>query len=292
MGVAPPPGIRRALRVVAERDVEPSKSAPAGSSAPAKPVGKGRTTDPKPLPSVPLKHGKDPILEKSLELLGTQRGIVYGENHLSSATPDWVRSNLRSLKAVGVRILFVEIKNKNQPSISKFLSGKLSEKDFRSQILIGTTDGVVDLIVAAKKHSMNVVAMDVEDPTPGVKPRDPHQHRLEYANPAWAKAVNEQMAQQPGDVKYIMVAGNLHTNKAHDKYQGVDSLLGVPSIDIFDNSSAKNENKVARLIGLGPKYMIPDAAIRPEESKLVSAEADQSDFIGVVPDAAQRKSRP
>jgi hypothetical protein len=100
------------------------------------------------------------------------------------------------------------------------------------------------------------------------------------------------MARQPSDVKFIMVAGSAHTDKAHDKYEGVDSRLGVPSIDIFDNSTAKNDNEVARTSKLGPKYMVPDAAIRPDEITLVRAEEEQSDFIAVVPDAAPRKSKP
>jgi hypothetical protein len=173
------------------------------------------------------RQSNDPILKQSLELLGKHPGIVYGENHLSSATPDWVCSNLRSLKAAGATTLFLEIKNKNQPWISDFLKGKLSESDFRSRMK-GTTVcsdsvGMANLIVEAKKQSINVVAMDIEDPTPyviknGERVKDVYdEDRLEYSNPAWAKTVNDQMKQQSNGAKYIMIAGNGHTNKMNDK---------------------------------------------------------------------------
>jgi hypothetical protein len=241
------------------------------------------------------RQSNDPILKQSLELLGKHPGIVYGENHLSSATPDWVCSNLRSLKAAGATTLFLEIKNKNQPWISDFLKGKLSESDFRSRMK-GTTVcsdsvGMANLIVEAKKQSINVVAMDIEDPTPyviknGERVKDVYdEDRLEYSNPAWAKTVNDQMKQQSNGAKYIMIAGNGHTNKMNDKStRGVDSILNIPSIDIFSSSLARNENKAAD--ALGQKREIPDSAIRPDANTIVRGTVKASDFIAIVPDPA------
>ena len=241
------------------------------------------------------RQSNDPILKQSLELLGKHPGIVYGENHLSSATPDWVCSNLRSLKAAGATTLFLEIKNKNQPWISDFLKGKLSESDFRSRMK-GTTVcsdsvGMANLIVEAKKQSINVVAMDIEDPTPyviknGERVKDVYdEDRLEYSNPAWAKTVNDQMKQQSNGAKYIMIAGNGHTNKMNDKStRGVDSILNIPSIDIFSNSLARDANKDADT--LGRKHPIPNSAIRPHANTIVRGTVETSDFIAIVPDPA------
>jgi hypothetical protein len=235
-----------------------------------------------------LKQSNDPILKQSLELLGKYPGIVYGEACFSSATPDWARSNLGSLKAAGVTTLFVEIKNKNQPWISDFLKGKLDEDDFRSRMKRTTACsdlvGMANLIVEAKKLSINVVAMDVEDPTPHVMKdglrveNDYDKHRLQYSNPAWAKTVNE----KSNGAKYIMIAGNAHTNKINDpSLRGVDSILNIPSIDIFSNDLAINENKVADI--LGRKHDIPDSAIRPDANTIVRGTVETSDFIAVVP---------
>jgi hypothetical protein len=241
-----------------------------------------------------MKQGKDPILKQSLELLGKYPGIVYGENHLSSATPDWVRSNLRSLKAAGVTTLFLEIKNKNQPWISDFLKGKLGESEFRSRMKgTGCLDsvGMANLIVEAKKLSINVVAMDIEDPTPYVMKNgqlvkdDYDEDRLQYSNPVWAKTVNEQMKPQSNGAKYIMIAGNGHTNKMNAKsYRGVDSILNIPSIDIFSSSLARNENKAAEALGI--EHPIPDSAIRPNANTIVRGTDETSDFIAVVPNPA------
>jgi hypothetical protein len=261
-------------------------------------VRKGRVTDTKPIPSVPLKPS--PIRDQVLKLFEKYRGVVVGKKHTTSAAPDWIRRNFGSFKDAGVKLLFVEIKNKYQPLINDFLNGNLgnneksNEDAFRNKMqAIELSDkGVVNLIIEAKRlKDINVVAYDIE--TPNVFTKDgiikDDKHRLEYANPAWRVAVNEQMVQQPSDVKFVMLVGDLHINKAHGKKdEGVNSLLDVPSIKIYDNSDAKNENESARIIGFGPKYMIPDSAISPNEEKLVPGLPDQSDYIGIVPDAPQK----
>lgn len=233
----------------------------------------------------------DEILEKSLALLKSNQGIVYGENHSSSATADWMRANLKTLKMAGVTTLFMEIKDQHQPVIERFMQGKADRANLRAAIAGWNADAFCDLIVEAKAQGIKIIAMDVNDPTPykyegRKRVKDERDlDRLDYSNPAWAARVRNHIKGHE-KTKFIMLCGAEHTKTlalSHPARKGVDVLLAVPSIDIYDSDRAKLHNSIA----VKAESKIPEDIINSGKVELtdpIEFKGNKySDYLGVIP---------
>jgi hypothetical protein len=152
----------------------------------------------------------------------------------------------------------MEIKDHKQPIIDAFKQDEASVEDLRAALTGMNDEAHENLIIAAREQGLTVIAMDLEDPTKYKQDRDGRwvedvydYDRLQYSNPAWARRVNETMENQPEGARYIMLAGAAHTNKGDDpRYSGVDSILGIPSIDIMSTEGAERKNFLAERAGI------------------------------------------
>lgn len=242
----------------------------------------------------------DPILQRTSELLRESNGIVFGENHLTPIAPDWIRTNLASLKQSGVTTLFMEIKDHRQPIIDGYFSGTVSEADLRNELGGANDTAFENLIVEARAQGIRVVAMDLEDPTIMIRDRDGRlvedtydQDRLIYSNPTWARRVQETMAAQPAGSRYVMLAGADHTNKTgHPERRGVDDLLGIPSIDLMTTEAAQSHNRFSADAnsyrsqnGMSLLALIPEDVVLSKDIKLSGGLDRSSDYVAVIPPA-------
>ncbi|MFZ4124596.1 MAG: ChaN family lipoprotein [Rickettsiales bacterium] len=208
----------------------------------------------------------DALLQRTREALNTNRGIVLGENHLTPVVPDWVRSNLSTLRESGVTTLFMEIKDHRQPFIDNFFAGQISEDELRNAINGMNDTAFENLIIEAKNQGIRVIAMDLEDPTQYIRDRnggwvrDEYDNdRLTYSNPIWAQRITEYMSLQPDAGRYVVIAGMLHTNPdASSPQRGVDAMLGIPSIDVYTAAmaSSANNSQYPGLQGLLPEGLV------------------------------------
>lgn len=162
---------------------------------------------------------------------------MFGDNHTTAVAPDWVRANLAELRSSGVTQLFMEIPERNQPIIEQFYAGAATEQDLRDNIGGLNSEAFVDLIVASRQAGIRVTAMDVNYTIPD-------NYRLSVANAHWQEIIEHTMEGEQSGSRFVVLAGMRHTDKSTElAHRGIDAMLGVPSIDIYDNQIATIEDR-------------------------------------------------
>ena len=235
------------MAVVAERDDEPAKPAPAGtvgkgSSAPSGPPPAAQPEPnaqrgPSPqIPKLPLnpdgtiKGGNEALMTA---LLSKNAGIFFGDEHGTIEVVDTFSRLLPTLKASGVRVLFVEMAS---PSILEKFQKDGDTKALKAH-LVGLgwdfwdrgadkkwVDHLVNMLATARKNGIKLCGIGDSDSA-----KFPKINRIAKANRDWALAIPATLATQPKNEKYVIFGGDVHSGNQSGK-EGINVLLGVPSI--------------------------------------------------------------
>lgn len=288
MGVEASPGARQGSLVVAELDDEPAKTAPRGtvgkgSSAPsglpppAQPNSQRAPSAPQ-IPKLPLnpdgtiKGGNKALVTA---LLSKNAGIFFGDEHGTIEVVDTFSGLLPTLKASGVRVLFVEIVPSTDPILEKFQKDG-DAKALKAHLIelgwdIGADgkwiDHLVNMLAETRKNGIKLCGIDEETDSRRLSPDD----RLERANVHWAWAIRETLAKQPKNEKYVVFGGLGHSKNSSGN-KGIEVLLGIPSITPYLASELKRDQALHKDSPTIPMTMAKGAVTR-------NPHPDQSDFI-------------
>lgn len=198
-------------------------------------------------------------------LLSENQGLMFGDVHGQVDIPRYLSSQIPALKQQGVTTFFIEmVDSEDQAVLDQFAQdrdkGKLREYLVQSwDKRPGWVDAIVDLVDAAVEADIRVVGINKEDPlkSPG--------SQLEGRNLHWTAVVNQTMASQPSEAKYVLWGGLGHMgNYLFNK--GVDALLGIPSIR-FDYTGGTQ---------------LGDFGLNPGEI-IYNPDPNQSDFVFQAP---------
>jgi Haem-binding uptake, Tiki superfamily, ChaN len=200
------------------------------------------------------------------ELLQRNEGLMFGDLHGEKAIPDFLINIMPDLRKDGVRHIFIEMfDSKDQQIIDQFYRGGdkaelvkyLKEKgwDKRSDSgEKGWAERIADLVEAAKNEDIEVVAMDRDWPADHNA-----SDRLRLANDHWFSLVSTHMATPHANGKYIVYGGGAHSSLSSYR-PGVDSRLGIPSIDFYSKTIDRDiDIKPGQIVasqGVGSNYLL------------------------------------
>lgn len=161
--------------------------------------------------------------------------MFIGETHARLAPILFVQHNLQHFK--GLKQVFLEtLPVSMQPTIDAFMRGDQKAETHLKVHLhayghIG--EATMDVLRIAREKKIDVYALEEwQGATAG------SEVRLSESNPAWAETVRRHTAGlKPGET-FLVYGGFSHSHSGqNDKVPGVDALLGIPSYDIFDQST-------------------------------------------------------
>lgn len=185
------------------------------------------------------------------KLLSGSPGIAIGEEHWTTAIPNFLNDNMDVFKASGVNTIYTElVSSQNDIYLQNYLHNPTPENLEKIRPFLGdktNTDQVLKMIENAQSLGIRIVGID-QQPRPkqwdDIKRKmvdHPYGHII--TNRFWADRVQEDQASHPGG-KFIVHGGNLHmagmifshTRADYKPSDTVPKLLGIPHIHVQTES--------------------------------------------------------
>jgi hypothetical protein len=157
---------------------------------------------------------------------------------------------LPALKKIGTRLLFLEmVKAADQEILNRFQKDGDCHKLRQYFVNNGwdkTTDApnektawvdqLVETCAMARRLGIKLIGIDIGHTGDS---------RLETANPAWRDTILSTLAHHPKGTRYAVFGGRGHSAN-YPFNQGVNRLLGIPSVDFYDNQPATTNGAKSR----------------------------------------------
>lgn len=195
-----------------------------------------------------MAENPDKIMQKIAELSEENQGLLLGEVHWKPATLEWLKNHMQELKELGYTRLYIEhVEATKQEYLDNFMA------DMPGAVEALHSNGFVegfrhwtrymDVLQSAKEAGIKIVGIDTptiaHSQEKGLNSINYNEEGLDYrnrtANPYWKKIIKGDMADAGKDEKYLVWCGLGHS----DANGGIDTLLGIPSIDLLDGATRK-----------------------------------------------------
>ncbi|MBK8012055.1 MAG: hypothetical protein IPK13_11960 [Deltaproteobacteria bacterium] len=169
------------------------------------------------------------------EILKTNPGVFLGDEHGSSAIPEFLSNSMSSFRDSGVKRLYVEMFNSDhQPMLDRFWEQGDNRQDLVAHLEMngwnkaeGWPERVVSMLESAKKAGIRPIGIDTAHTGSS---------RLETANPHWVSVIQAHEAEASDRGLYVVWGGSGHSAN-FPRNKGVDWRLGIPSVDLGDSAS-------------------------------------------------------
>lgn len=188
---------------------------------------------------------QDAIISKVKRLLGEYAGVFLGEIHHKSGTLDWLKSHMQELKDAGVTRLYIEhVAAEKQEYLDNYMANIPGAREAlrHNGLIVGFRDeSYMEVLDAAKEAGIKLVAIDHDNMAQAQQKGledigynfEGSSYRTRISNPFWKKIIKGDFADATPGEKYIVWGGMKHSNRVN----GIDKMLGIPSIDLVDGLS-------------------------------------------------------
>jgi hypothetical protein len=183
----------------------------------------------------PVELASENPIQGLSDILSHNKGVMIGDNHGDNRIINFMQENISNFRQQGISKLFIEmIASEDQNKIDELL-----EKGDKSALINyfndngwgkseNWTENLSNFILEAYNQGISIKGIDTNE-TNDIDLT----HRLSVSNPHWASIVRSNTQDMNDSERFIVFGGAGHSAD-FSANQGVDKLLGIPSVDFVD----------------------------------------------------------